>query len=170
MTAYHTIYDHLRTQKVAPDGQSAVLTNEMQGHATGIEMWGNWQVSPRWRLAAGYTALRERFRLKAGSEDFDAPQITAGSDPANTWQLRSTFQIAENRDLTLNLRHAAKLTSLDTPAYTAIDARFAWRLRPNLELSVSGQNILGTDHAEYGSPMFRGRVPSQVFIRLVWRQ
>lgn len=169
VTAFHTVYDHLRTMVVAPDGQSAVMTNDMRGRATGIEMWGAWQIHARWRLSAGYTALREQFRLKAGGQNPDEPKATGGNNPAHTWQVRSTFLIADDRELSLGLRRVAGLPNQEVPSYTAIDARFAWRLRPNLELSVSGHNIFGTDHAEYEAPQFRGRIPTQVFAKLVWR-
>jgi iron complex outermembrane receptor protein len=57
VTAYHNRYDHLRTQELLPSRTAVRFDNLMQGHATGIEMWGNYQVTEAWRLSAGFTAL-----------------------------------------------------------------------------------------------------------------
>jgi iron complex outermembrane receptor protein len=53
------------------------------------------------------------------------------------------------------------------PAYTAVDARFGWRLQPNLELSLTGLNLLDADHAEYGPIATRSRIPRSIFVQLL---
>jgi len=169
VTAFHTVYDHLRTQEldniVAPT--FLIFGSEMEGRASGIEMWGTYQASPEWRLSAGFTALKERFRLKPNSTDIAAPNAT-GKDPAHTWQLRSTLKITEKQELDLSVRHVAALNFPAVPAYTAFDARFSWQLQPNLELSVTGQNLFGR-HAEYGTVGTRTEFRPGVFVKLLWR-
>ena len=167
VTVFHTIYDHLRTQEIDPSVTFISFANEMEGTATGIETWGTYQASPRWRLSAGATALRERLRLKQGSNDFAAPNA-AGNDPSYTWQLRSALNIAEDRELDFTIRHAASLENNAVPAYTAVDARFGWKLRRDLELSVTGQNLFG-HHAEYGSRLYRTDLSPAVYLKLLWK-
>jgi len=41
-----------------------------------------------------------------------------------------------------------RLTSA-APAFWRLDARLGWKARPNLELFVSGQNLLFASHQEY---------------------
>jgi iron complex outermembrane receptor protein len=166
VTAFHTDYDDLRTVEITPSGTSLVFANEMEGETSGIEMWGTYQALPDWRISAGYTALKDRLRLKPGSNDIEGP-TAAGKNPAHTWQLRSALTMAENRDLDIAVRHVAALSSPDVPAYTAVDARFGWRLQPNLELSVTGLNLLDADHGEYGPIATRSRIPRSVFVQLV---
>jgi iron complex outermembrane receptor protein len=166
VTAFHSDYDHLRTTEIAPSGTFLVFASEMEGKSSGIEMWGAYQALPQWRLSAGYTAMRDRLRLKPGSDDIEGPSAT-GKTPAHTWQLRSALTIAENRDLDIAIRHVAALSSPDVPAYTAVDARFGLRLRPNLELSVAGLNLLDADHGEYGPIATRSRIPRSVFVQLL---
>jgi iron complex outermembrane receptor protein len=166
VTAFHSDFDHLRTVEIAPSGTFLVFGNEMEGETSGIEMWGSYQALPQWRLSAGYTAMKDRMHLKPGSDDTQAPSA-AGKTPAHTWQLRSALTIAENRDLDIAVRHAAALSGPDVPAYTAVDARFGWRLRPNLELSLAGLNLLDTDHAEYGPVATRSTIPRTVFLQLL---
>ncbi|MGH8223605.1 MAG: TonB-dependent receptor plug domain-containing protein [Woeseiaceae bacterium] len=167
VTAFHTDYDHLRTVEIAPSGTSLVFANEMEGRTSGIEMWGAYQATPEWRLSAGYTALSDRLRLKPGSSDTEGPSAV-GKNPAHTWQLRSALTIAETRDLDIAIRHVAALSSPDVPAYTAVDARFGWRVQPNLELSLAALNLLDADHAENGPIATRSRIPRAVFVQLLW--
>jgi iron complex outermembrane recepter protein len=55
------------------------------------------------------------------------------------------------------------------PAYTAIDARFGWRVAPGMELSVIGTNLNGS-HAEYGVTPVRTEVPRTVGVKLTWQR
>jgi iron complex outermembrane receptor protein len=167
VTAFHTDYDDLRSVEIAPSGTSLVFANEMEGETSGVEMWGSYQALPGWRLSAGYTAMNDRLRLKPGSNDIGGP-TAVGKNPAHTWQLRSALTIAANRELDIAVRHVAALSSPDVPAYTAVDARFGWRLRSNLELSLAGMNLLDADHGEYGPIETRSRIPRTVFLQLLW--
>ncbi len=168
VTAFHSDLDHMRTTEIAPSGTFLTFSNEMEGTATGIEMWGAYQVLPRWRLTAGYMATRTRLELKPGSNDATAT-TAAGKAPSNSWQLRSALTIAEDGDLDIAVRHAAALSTPDVPAYTAVDVRFAWRLKPNLELSLIAQNLLDADHGEYGPLATRSRIPRAVLAEVLWR-
>jgi iron complex outermembrane receptor protein len=168
VTAFHNVYDYLRTQEIAPSRTFLIFSNEMKGTASGIEMWGTYQASPQWRLSAGFTAIKEKLLLKPGSNDINGPN-TAGKDPAHTWQLRSSWNIAPNRELDIAVRHVAALSNPAVPAYTAVDARFGWKLRRDLELSVTGQNLFGTRHPEYGPLATRSEIPAGVFLKLLWQ-
>ena len=55
----------------------------------------------------------------------------------------------------------------EVPSYTALEARFGWRLRPGLDLSVFGENLTG-GHGEYGSELFRAEVERRVGVKAVW--
>ena len=165
VTAFHTDYDHLRTQELTPSGRSLVFANEMEGETTGIEAWGRYQVTKWWRLSAGYTAMKDRLRLKEGSTD-TVSELAVGKNPAHTWQLRSAFSLAGGRELDVAIRRVGALTNPEVPSYTAFDARFGWQVRPDLELSLVGLNLLGTDHAEYALIGTRSRMPRTVFLQL----
>lgn len=165
-TVFHNEYDDLRTQEIDPTYTFLTFGSLMQGRATGIEMWGSYQLSRAWRLSGGFTALHERLRLKAGSNDAAGPGA-AGKNPEHTLQLRSNHALDERRELEVALRKVAALENPDVPGYWALDARFGWRLRPNLELSVVGQNLNGS-HGEYGPVATRLELERRVGIKLVW--
>jgi len=167
VTVFHSIYDDLRTQEIDPSRSFLVFANDMQGTTTGIETWATFQATPRWRLSAGFTALREHLTLKPDSNDLAAPNA-AGNDPAATWQLRSMWNVGPNREFDFIVRHAAQLENNSVPAYTTVDARYGWKLRRDLEVSVIGQNLFHR-HAEYGAPADRSVLSPGVFVKLLWR-
>jgi iron complex outermembrane receptor protein len=167
VTAFHTEYDDLRTIEIDPSFTFLLFGNGMEGRATGIEMWGAYQVAPAWRLSGGFTALRETLWLKPGSDDIDGPRA-AGVDPSNTWQLRSSWSIGDRRDFDLGVRHVAALARDGVPAYTALDARIGWTLANGSELSIAGTNLLGR-HSEYGPLATRSEFGPEVWVSLLWK-
>jgi iron complex outermembrane receptor protein len=50
-----------------------------------------------------------------------------------------------------------------------MDLRMAWQPRPNLELSVTGQNLLHRSHPEFGTAGVRQVFERAVFVRLALR-
>lgn len=165
-TLFHNQYDHLRTQEIDPTRTFITFGSLMQGEATGIEMWGSYQLTTAWRLSGGFTALHERLRLKPGSNDLAGPG-TSGKDPEHTLQLRSQYAFDERREIDMALRKVAALENPAVPGYWALDARFGWRLARNLELSLVGQNLNG-GHGEYGPRETRAELGRRVGVKLVW--
>jgi iron complex outermembrane receptor protein len=166
-TLFHNVYDHVRTQEIDPSFTYLTFASQMEGQATGIEMWGNYQLTPYWRLSGGLMALHETMTLKPGSNDAAGPG-TVGKDPAHTLQLRSSFNLADDKELDFGVSKVAALANPAVPAYTALSARFGWKLRRNVELSLAGQNLNGS-HAEYGPLATRSEIPRTVSLRLVWQ-
>ena len=167
ITAFHNDYDHLRTQEIDPGFTFITFGNLMQGKSRGIEMWGNLQATQAWRLSAGLLTLQERLRLKPGSNDLAGP-LTVGKNPSHTAQLRSTFNLSEGKEIDVVLRKVGALRDPAVPGYTAVDARFGWRLQRGLELSLFGQNLNG-GHGEYGAVSTRTELGRTVGARLVWQ-
>lgn len=165
-TAFHAEYDRLRTLAIAPSGTFLIFSSDMAGSANGIEAWGKFQALPTWRLSAGWTALDETLRLKPGGVDLAAP-AAAGNDPSHTWQLRSSWDVSPDVSLDVGVRHVAELERNAVPAYTAVDARLSWQLRPDLEVSLAGRNLTGR-HAEYGALAHRTEFDRGYLLRLVW--
>jgi iron complex outermembrane receptor protein len=170
VTAYRNLYDHLRTQDVVTmnGARAIVFGNLMEGQARGIEAWGSYQMSDAWRLTAGMTALHEELSLKPGSHDTGSV-ATSALDPAYTAQLRSNYAFDSRRELEVAVRHVAALGPVTVPAYTAIDARFGWRVAPGMELSIIGTNLNGS-HAEFGSPTFRTEFGRSVGVKFTWQR
>jgi iron complex outermembrane receptor protein len=167
-TLFHNDYKHLRTLVLDESGTFLTFGNQMQGKASGIEMWGNLQLTPRWRMSAGLFGLHQRFTLQPGAFDAAAPGA-ARKDPSHTAQLRSNYSFSDAVEWDVALRKVGKLANPDVPGYTALDMRLGWQLGRKLTLALSGQNLTGS-HGEYGPVATRTEVPRSVALSLVWRE
>jgi iron complex outermembrane receptor protein len=166
VTVFHSAYDKLRSGQPAPN---AMVQNMLEGTTNGLEAWGAFQATRDWRLSAGVTFLQESFHLKPGSTDpIGAPNL--GNDPKHQWNLRSAHKLSDKLDFDLMVRHVATLSSPVVPQYTAVDARLGWRVRRDLELSVTGRNLLDPQHPEFDALATRSELARSVFVNLLWRQ
>jgi iron complex outermembrane receptor protein len=169
-TAFYSQYDKLRTLEPNPNGFGSVFSNGGEGRTRGIEMWGNWQAAPAWRLSAGLVVQRIDTALKPGSKDATGATGLATSDPGNYWSLRSSYDLAQGQELDVTIRRSGSLSTPAVPAYTAMDMRYGWKIRRDLELSVVGQNLLDRSHPEFGAPPGRSEYERSLFVKLAWRQ
>jgi iron complex outermembrane receptor protein len=167
-TLFYSDYDKLRTLEPVA-GQGAQFGNLGQGAARGLELWGRWQLRGDWRLTGGMVVQDIRTSLRAGSLDTSAATGLATNDPSNYWSLRSSHDLADDLQAELLLRHVGSLPSPAVPDYTELDARIAWQPRPNLELSLTGQNLLHRSHAEFGAAATRQVFERAVLVKLALR-
>jgi iron complex outermembrane receptor protein len=165
VTAFLHQWDKLRSATAAP----VIFENRIEGPVYGVEAWASWQVLGPWRLSGGFTELRKRLRLEPGSTDPQGarnPQFA--SDPGHQWMLRSSLSVWTRHDLDATVRHVAALSNPSVPAYTAVDLRYAWRLRPDLELSLKGQNLFDRSHPEFNAAPGRSEFERAVLLRARW--
>jgi iron complex outermembrane receptor protein len=167
ITAFHSIYDDLRTQEIAASRRSFFFANGMEGTTSGVEMWGTYQASRSWRLSGGFTALKEILRLKPGSNDQTAVDAQEGRDPAHSWMLRSSLDLPHQSELDVILRRVAALSNPTVPAYSTVDLRYGWKPRRDIEVSITGQNLLGGGHGEFTSISTRTEHQRAVFLKLL---
>jgi iron complex outermembrane receptor protein len=114
------------------------------------------------------TGLKEKVQLYP-NEGVQVLQIEPGDDPAQTWMLRSSFDLPHQVELDLNLRHVSALSNPDVPAYTAFGCRLAWQASKNLELSVTGQNLGATGHGEFTDVATRTELGRTVYFKVIGR-
>ncbi|MGH8707568.1 MAG: TonB-dependent receptor plug domain-containing protein [Burkholderiales bacterium] len=166
VTAFRSLHEHQRT--VEPGPQGPVIGNGMEGESTGLEAWGKLQVTPRWRLSAGGTLLDQDLRLAPGS---GATGVSvAGNDPKRQFSLRSSHDLGAAQELDVIVRYVSALPDPPVRSYTAFDARYSWRVRAGLELSVSVQNLFDDRHLEFfGSGGSRAEIERGVFVKAVWQ-
>jgi iron complex outermembrane receptor protein len=176
VTLFHTDYDHLRTQEIGfgAGGPFIFFSNQMRGNSNGVETWGTYQASETWRLSAGLNALRERLTLRPGSVDEAEPVAQQGADPTHSWTLRSSFDLPYRVELDAMLRRISGLSHptppfYSVPAYTGFDLRAGWKPRGDLELSITGRNLLSGGHGELLDPATRSRFGQDVFFKVAWR-
>ena len=158
----------------------AFFENKLEGDTYGLELSASYQTFDWWRLHLGYDLLREHIHVRPGATDATgATNETA--DPQQQVMLRSSMDLPRGITLDAALRWVDTLWINNgptggaavgrVPSYFGLDARLAWRISRELELSVTGQNLLHDHHTEYGFPSpTREEIVRSVFARLTWGQ
>lgn len=146
--------------------QNIYGTNFSHVHTYGVEFSVNWQVNDSWKLRGSYSYFQSDFRITA---DALAGSRTNYKNSYSSYQtmLWSQHQLSTNVNLDINLRHISKIDS--TPnfnAYNALDARIAWNLKPNIEISLVGRNLLHDHHIEFSRDFLSTptEVPRELFV------
>jgi iron complex outermembrane receptor protein len=166
-TVFHNRFDRLRSVEPRPGGMQ--FENLLKGRVVGIEAWGEWRVTPAWRLAAGAVRQQVDFERKAGSADV-AGLASLSFDPDGWWTLRSSLDLAHDVEFDVMARRVGGLPAVKAPPYTAVDVRLGWRPQPALELSLTLQNAFDPGHVEWGPASGPEQHPRTAFLRIVWRQ
>ena len=163
ITAFRYEWDRLRSGQPPP----AQVQNKIQGITDGFEFWASWQALPAWRLSGGFTTVGENLSAEPGSGDPTGPSAL-GDDPNYQWQLRSSLNLPYHQQFDVMLRRVAALPIPAVPAYSALDVRYGWRVRPDLELSATAQNLFDPGHAEFNAAPGRSEFERGVFLKARW--
>ena len=147
--------------------------NRMSGDSQGVEVGANWQAAESWRLHGAYSLLK--LHLHRGAGVAAGAEAIEGQSPQQQVYLQSAWNFGRAWELDLIGRYVDGLPGFSprVSSYVSLDARLAWRVRPNLDLEVVGQNLLESRHAEMGtSTLIRSpRVELQrgVYGKVTWR-
>ena len=159
LTGFLSFYHHLLTTETG-DPYVSLSQNEPElviplhyenlAHACdyGMEVFGNWQVTPRWKLSPGITVLRMSLADDPGGNDATIVQ-TAGDSPRQQAEIRSRFKLLRNLDWDGSLKYVDSLDCQGIPAYTRLDMRLGWRFGEKTEFSLSGENLTSGGHFEF---------------------
>jgi iron complex outermembrane recepter protein len=159
LATFYNRYSNLRTAEPGTpfvEGSPAptdivvpfVAQNKMSGGTYGLELFADWKVVQKWRLAGSYSYLQMDIHKNSDSQDptADTPN---GSSPRHQWYLRSSIDLPKHFDQDTTLRFVDHLSSLNLPGYYSLDAHLGWKPVTNLELSIGGQNLLDNRHLEF---------------------
>jgi iron complex outermembrane recepter protein len=160
LAAFYNDYDHLRSQEPGPSPTQPVIlptvpihvANLLYGETYGLEAAATWELTRWWRLQPAYTYLDMQLHRRTGSGDITSEQ-DEGKSPCHQFIIRSSMDLPQHLFLDGNVRYVDRLPALDIPSYVTVDARLAWRPKPNWEFAVVGQNLLHERHREF-SPSF----------------
>jgi len=170
LTVFYNDYDRLRSgvlDRPVPQGpyieQPLRFDNEIKNHSYGFELASVWQAAYWWRWDLAYSYLRSDFDVR-----IELDKEVNSDGPKHQVSLRSVMNIKKELDLDLWLRYvddvkAVNITALsrtEIESYLTLDARLAWRVRRNIELSLVGQNLLDAKHPEYVHEFYA--IPTQI--------
>jgi iron complex outermembrane receptor protein len=130
------------------------------GRTWGAEFNATAQVTPDWRLEAGYSLLRV-------AVDGPVYQFEESSSPRHMAQLRSYLDLGPRWELDGALYHVDRIPQLGVPAYTRLDMGVTWYSGGSTRLSLRGQNLLDAGHAEASGAQVPRNVHLQVSVDLV---
>lgn len=166
---FNDYYD-LRTLEMS-DLFEFTLRNKMKGHSKGAEIFYEIGVMPAWRISAGYSYLLMDIR-KTGDDFLNISGITENSNPMHKLELRSSSDLSSCFRLDLYLRFVDEVRSYDIPSYCSLDANLAWQITPDLELSITGRDLLDESHPEYPPEILQTlstEIERSFFFKLAWK-
>ena len=132
--------------------QNILVTNLAHSHSYGVEIASVWQMLDWWRWDMNHSWFHNQYAYSA-----DYVSTGYAASPNHHSSLRGLINVTDNIDFDIWWRYNGKSVantsfgSLNIPAYFSLDLRSAWRPMRNLELSLTGQNLLQSQHLEYVS-------------------
>lgn len=148
VSGYYNVYDDLRTVDPAPAGFLPLRWgNGIRGDSYGFDAWADIRLTDWWRLKPGYSLFIGKFHFKEGATPLlGISQI--GNDPRHRATLRSSMDIGRDIKFDADLRYVSALPDPHVPGYMEMGARLGWQFDDRAELSVSGFNLLHSQHRE----------------------
>ena len=151
-SVFYNVYDDLRTVEPTP---ATVLPfrwdNLMEGDSYGVEAWAKWQVTDWWRLSPGVRLLEKDLEFSQGASEL-LGLWQSGNDPSSQASLTSSMDLGSTVTLDATLRHVGSLPEPELDAYEELNVTLGWRATPDLDVSLSGFNLLDSRHLEYPTP------------------
>ena len=145
VTAFYNVYDQLRTVSFTPVTLLPLhFTNNGEGETWGVEAWGAWQVNPRWRLSLGVQTLEKDISAPPGTDITGV--ISQGQDPDYQVLLRSQADLTDRLEFDASLRAVGDLITVEE--YVDLDLRLGWEVNDQVELSISGRDLLTDERVE----------------------
>ncbi|MDM7949321.1 TonB-dependent receptor [Hydrogenophaga sp.] len=181
LAAFYNTYDRLVSREMsglsfAPYPLITMgFDNLMEGKTYGIELAGNWQLSPAWRMHGSYSWLKMDLRAKPGGQGvlgFGA----AGSSPEHMLQLHSLHKVSHNLELDAALYFSSQLSftsqagTVPVEKSTRFDLRLGWQPSRNVEVNLIGRNLLDKRRAEFiGEDVTSSEVPRSLLLQAKWK-
>ena len=149
---FYSEYDRLRSQETLAPGVTQ-RDEKIFGETYGGEASLSWQPAPWWRLQGSYSYLNTQLHKASGSTDTASVLRDEGRNPQHQVTLQSSWDLSSAVNFDAVVRYVDRLDSVapfpDIPPYLQLDLRLAWRPSRNLELALTGQNLLDRRHSEF---------------------
>ena len=151
-----------------PQAFPVEASSGLRGRSSGAELTADWQVTPQWRLHAGWTELRVHSEPQPGTRD-RATRDSIARDPNHQAFLRSWLDLSATWECDATLRYIAPISISSVPGYAEADLHLGWHPKPAWEFSVLGQNLLHSHHPEFNSPGSRRELQRGIYGKASWR-
>jgi iron complex outermembrane receptor protein len=162
LATFYNDYDEVYSVEPLTGTQVYQIQNGIEGQSFGVELSGSWEPTGWWRLRGGFTYLHKDLWNRPGHNFTLFSAI--GNDPEHEALLQSLMEVGQHVQLDLTARYLGTRVEQQEPGYFALDARLAWHFK-HIELSVTGQNLLRPERAEF----YAQRIPRSIYGRFTWR-
>ena len=129
------------------------FANALKGESFGGEIAIELRPANWWRLLASYSYIKINVSL-GNSGDLRNKNLMEGATPQNQFSLQSSTELCSELRLDALLRYVDRLPEGDIDSYMELDLQFAWKPSQNVELSVTGHNLLESKHREFVGNLF----------------
>ncbi len=164
LTAYEIGYRVRINDQFSVDAAAFYNDYERLIYVTGFQPWNNdgfgetyggeaavtWRPTANWRLEAAYSYTRVLIHGPVLATD-------EGLTPRHQAQLRSYLDITDNLELNSALYFVDDVPAVGASSYWRFDVGVTWRVTPNFEMAIWGQNLVEPRHREFsGDEVERG--------------
>jgi iron complex outermembrane receptor protein len=147
----------------------AQFGNGLLGSTMGFEIAPEWTITKFWQLRPSWSYLQMDITRAPHSLDVGTAPGINGSSPRHEVTVQSSLDISKMLTFDFTYRYVSALPGQMVPAYSTGDAALAWRIRPELELSLVGQNLFQPDHFEFaGDPGPLVGIRRNAYLALRW--
>ncbi len=140
--------------EVSPSPVHAVIpvltSNGIHGDGSGFELAPDWRPVRWWELRASYSYLNLDLKNKPSSNDPSSVFGDEGSTPRNQVVIQSFVRLPKKLEFDPAFRYVEALPAQVVRSYETADARVSWSFTRQLQLSVTGQNLLQPHYPQFG--------------------
>lgn len=179
---FYNIYDRMQGTKFTgatiddpiPGTLEATVGNYRQVKSYGLELALNYRVTHDWRLQTSYTANQFDVNYDPNSHWFRDQLTEPHANPQQSLSLRSLFNLTNEIELDAWGRYVDRIyvDHRGIPAYFSLDLRLGWHPLKELELSLSGQNLLDNQHPEFSDILYipvASQIQRNYLAQINWR-
>ena len=139
--------------------QNNTLCNCGNGWINGTEISSDWLVLPNWRLQLSYSWTRIDMDDSSNLQIDSAGKVNERGTPRHYGSLRSQWNITSNQQFDAWIRGSAGYDRINAPyvnlvrvpGYVTLDLRYAHKLNKDLEVALTGRNLIGQRRTEFVS-------------------
>ena len=147
------------------------IRNGLYGTSNGFEIAPEWRPAEIYRLRGSYSYQVIALNKYENSQDVGSAPVFERSSPRHKAVVQSSFNLPKGLELDLTYRYVSSLAAQNIPQYSTGDARLGWRIRPNVDISLIGRNLLQPNHIEFTNEAgIAVGIRRAAFVRLTWTQ
>jgi iron complex outermembrane receptor protein len=179
VAVFYNDYEHLRSFQANPVNPTQLtIGNGVDGYTYGLEASATWRVKDWWRVQPMYTFLQMKMHadpVGGSPPDNATATLLEGQSPENQFTLRSSMDLPHGVTLDAAVRYVDNLPAYHIDSYFELEVHVSWQVTKNLEVSLTGQNLLHDQHPEF-SPTYVNtqngqitEIPRSVFGKVTWK-